>query len=177
MLKSMKILPALVLAAAGTAAWSDVGHDEEADIGQTGNISHIDQVISVDMGEMWFKPEEYDIVRGATVKFIVGNSGRMVHEFNIGTDAMQDAHEAEMKLMTREGMMTPRKLFHDKMRTAGMMHNDANSVLLEPGESSEIIWTFSGAAEDILIACNVPGHRRAGMEASINLIGDVGHDS
>lgn len=172
-----KILPALALAAAGTAAWADAGHDDDADIGQTGNIAHIDQVINVDMGEMWFKPGNYDIVRGATVKFNVTNTGKMVHEFNIGTDGMQDAHENEMKLMMREGMMSVKKLYHDKMRAAGMMHNDANAVLLEPGESAEIIWTFSGDADDILIACNVPGHRRAGMEAAINLVGDVGHDS
>ena len=64
-------------------------------------------------------------------------------------------------------MMTVRELRHDRMLEAGMMHVDANARLLEPGETSEIVWTFSGDQDELIIACNVPGHRQAGMEASV----------
>ncbi|WP_254696927.1 plastocyanin/azurin family copper-binding protein [Octadecabacter sp. SW4] len=153
-----------------TVSLADVGHDADANIGQSGDVSTIDRVIEVDMGEMYFTPGSYDIKQGETIKFVMVNTGRAVHEFNIGTDAMQDAHLREMTTMLRGGMMSTRELYHDKMLEAGMMHADANARLLAPGESAELVWTFSGDAEDILIACNVPGHREAGMEAAINMM-------
>ena len=164
---SMAGLGAIAL---GTVALADIGHDADVNIGQSGDISTIDRVIEVDMGEMFFNPKSLDIKQGETIKFVMNNSGRAVHEFNIGTDSMQDAHAREMTTMIRSGMMTTRELFHDKMLEAGMMHADANARLLAPGESAELVWTFSGDAEDILIACNVPGHRQAGMEAKINMM-------
>jgi uncharacterized cupredoxin-like copper-binding protein len=44
----------------------------------------------------------------------------------------------------------------------GMSHNDPNSLLLEPGKTGEIVWTF-GDATTIEYACNVPGHYDSGM--------------
>ena len=43
---------------------------------------------------------------------------------------------------------------------------DPNSVLLEPGKTGEVIWTFSEATE-VGFACNVPGHRNAGMVGKV----------
>jgi uncharacterized cupredoxin-like copper-binding protein len=43
-----------------------------------------------------------------------------------------------------------------------MMHNDPNSILLEPGKTGELIWKFSNPSK-IEFACNVPGHYEAGM--------------
>jgi hypothetical protein len=37
-----------------TAAMADPDHDELPGLGQVGDVSHIDQVIEVDMGEMYF---------------------------------------------------------------------------------------------------------------------------
>ncbi len=150
------------LAATTSIAHADAGHGNSAAIGQEGDVSNIDRVIAVSMDEMRFDPETIDVGKGETIRFVVSNDGRMIHEFNIGTDEMWRGHEAEMRKMMQNGMMTGRVLKHDKMREAGMMHDDANSVLLEPGETAEIVWTFSGSAE-IGFACNVPGHRQAGM--------------
>ena len=47
-----------------------------------------------------------------------------------------------------------------------MAHKHANSVLLEPNKTGEIIWKFSTSAK-LEIACNVPGHYEAGMIARI----------
>ena len=63
-------------------------------------------------------------------------------------------------------------LRHDRMLEAGRMHLDANSRLLEPRESTELVWTFSGEQDELIIACNVPGHRRAGMEALVTIGAD-----
>ena len=167
---SAVLVPLMML---GTSAvLADPNHEDFPDIGQVGNVSHIDRVIEVDMGEMYFDPGNYTFERGETVKFMLINSGRAVHEFAIGTENMQKAHEQEMKVMRREGMMTARVLRHDRMLDAGMMHVDANARLLEPDETSELIWTFSGVQDELIIACNVPGHRAAGMEAVVTIGGD-----
>ena len=47
-----------------------------------------------------------------------------------------------------------------------MAHKHANSVLLEPKQSGEIIWKFSTSVE-LEVACNIPGHYEAGMIAKI----------
>jgi len=120
------------------------------------------------MDEMRFVPSTIDVEKDETVRFVVSNDGQMIHEFNIGTDEMWRGHEAEMRKMMQRGMMTGRALNHDKMREAGKMHDDANSVLLEPGETAEIVWTFSGSA-DVGFACNVPGHRQAGMAGEFDI--------
>ena len=73
-----------------------------------------------------------------------------------------------MMTMMREGMMTARSINHDRMMEAGMMHDDANSALLEPDETADIIWTFPEGGE-IGFACNVPGHREAGMVGDFSI--------
>lgn len=150
------------LAVTTSIAYADAGHGNSADIGQEGDVTNIDRVINISMDEMRFDPATIDVEKGETIRFVISNDGRMVHEFNIGTDQMWSNHEAEMRKMMQRGMMTGRALNHDRMREAGTMHDDANSVLLEPGETAEMVWTFSGSAE-IGFACNVPGHRQAGM--------------
>ena len=45
-------------------------------------------------------------------------------------------------------------------------HKHANSILLEPNDTGEIIWKFSTSTK-LEIACNVPGHYEAGMIARI----------
>ena len=45
-------------------------------------------------------------------------------------------------------------------------HKHANSVMLEPNKTGEIIWKFS---KDISLemACNIPGHYESGMVGPI----------
>lgn len=163
------LIPLMMFGA--SAALADPEHSDLPEFGQAGDVSHIDQVIEVDMGEMYFTPDNYSFERGETVKFVLKNTGRAVHEFAIGTEETQKAHEQEMKAMRKAGMITTSVLRHDRMLEAGMMHVDANSRLLAPDEASELVWTFSGEQEELIIACNVPGHRAAGMEATVT-IGD-----
>ena len=47
-----------------------------------------------------------------------------------------------------------------------MKHDGPNSMLVEPGETKELIWKFSTAA-DLEFACTVPGHDQAGMVGDI----------
>lgn len=51
-----------------------------------------------------------------------------------------------------------------------MGHADGNAVLVKPGETKELIWTFSDA-QNLEFACNLPGHYQAGMKGEIKVTG------
>lgn len=51
---------------------------------------------------------------------------------------------------------------------ADMVHDDPNSVLLDPGAHGELIWTFSEPTE-LEFACNVPGHYQSGMVGKLTV--------
>ena len=63
--------------------------------------------------------------------------------------------------MMQSGMMSPTGMKHGS--GAAMGHDDPNSVLLNPGETKELVWRFSGRDQQLEFACNVPGHYQAGM--------------
>jgi len=48
-----------------------------------------------------------------------------------------------------------------------MKYDHGNSVLLEQGESDELIWKF-GDNTEVEVACNVPGHYEDGMVNKVN---------
>jgi len=170
MIKTLLTGAALAASLTTSIAVASPGHDSS--IGKPGDAAQVDRTITVEMDEMKYSPETIEVAPGETIRFEVKNVGRVVHEFNIGTRESWDGHSSEMMKMMQVGMMTARNLHHDRMMEAGMMHDDANSVLLEPGETGEVIWTFPEGAE-IGFACNGPGHRAAGM------VGDfrMGHGS
>ncbi len=50
----------------------------------------------------------------------------------------------------------------------GMKHYDPNSVLIEPGATEELVWTFTNAT-GLEFACNIPGHYQSGMVGKVNV--------
>jgi uncharacterized cupredoxin-like copper-binding protein len=103
---------------------------------------------------------------------VVENKGNLVHEFNIGTPEMHETHQKEMMMMVEHGVIQGGKLNHHMMdmdmgNGHSMKHDDPNSVLLEPGQSKEVVWKFSDKG-NIEFACNVPGHYQAGMYGDVN---------
>lgn len=161
----------IALLMATSAAYAGEGHDDGhghgAMMGQPGDPAKADRVVKVSMTEMAFDPSTIEVKEGETITFVVSNDGEVVHEFNLGTEKMWQSHFDEMMKMMDTGMMTVDKIHHDKMMEAGMMHDDANSVLLEPGQTGKITWTFGEKAE-LGFACNVPGHRESGMVGDIS---------
>ena len=164
--RSLLIGTAFVAALSAATVFADPVHDSA--IGQPGDAAKVDRTLKIDMDEMKFIPEAIKVEPGETIRFEVVNVGRFVHEFNIGTMETWKAHRDEMQMMMKTGMMTTRTLNHAKMMEAGMMHDDANSILLEPGESGEVIWTFPEGGE-IGFGCNVPGHLEAGMKGTFQM--------
>ena len=153
---------------ASIAAVSAVsGHSEDkhaAPIGQKGDPAKATTTIDVTMTDNRYEPAEITVGAGETVRFIIRNAGEHVHEFNIGTREQHLAHLEEMSMMIESGVLEADRINHDRMGhgAGGMKHDDPNAVLLEPGESGEIVWTFPEATV-LQFACNIPGHYEDGM--------------
>lgn len=161
------LLTATVATAAGSHSGTH-GHGNAPDIGQPGT-DHIDRTIKVEMGEMYFSPGQIEVRAGETVRFEIANTGNLVHEFSIGTTGMHMGHTEEMMAMMDQGLLDGDRINHHMMSTGEMQHDDPNSILLEPGETAELVWTFDGDAE-IEVSCNVPGHREGGMLGDIRFV-------
>ena len=141
-------------------------------IGEKGEANKVDRVIEVKMYDTFYEPNEFKIKKNETIKFIVHNYGELVHEFNIATKEMHLKHQPEMMKMVENEILLANKIDRKKMKEMAkedhsMSHSHANSVLLEPSMSGEIIWKFNTNA-DLEAACNVPGHYESGMIAKIN---------
>ena len=170
---------AAILALAGGLATTAVhargshqgGHVE---FGEPGKASQVSRTIEVVMRDHYFEPEQIKVKADETVRFVVRNRGEFVHEFNIGTPHMHAEHQKEMEMMVAHGVLEADRINHEMMkmdtgRSGSMEHDDPNSVLLEPGDEAEIIWTFAKPM-DLEFACNVPGHYESGMAGIIEFV-------
>ncbi|MCA8928316.1 MAG: cupredoxin domain-containing protein [Alphaproteobacteria bacterium] len=145
--------------------------------GQPGEAANVSRTVNVVMHDNSYEPGSISVKPGETVRFKIRNAGELVHEFNIGTAAMHADHQEEMMMMMQQGVLMPdhidRMAARHMQKTMGHgMHNDPNSVLLEPGQSGEVIWTFpKQAAAEIEFGCNVPGHYQSGMHGQFRMPG------
>ncbi|PVY78144.1 putative cupredoxin-like copper-binding protein [Tamilnaduibacter salinus] len=152
------------------AAGAHEGGHHGASIGKPGKERSVDRTVQIRMMDNYYEPKSLKIEQGETIRFKVRNAGSLVHEFNIGTPSMHKAHRGEMMSMVQNGIIEGGTLHRDRMGMEGhgMKHDDPNSVLLEPGQSREMIWHFSKDT-NLQFACNVPGHYQSGMHGSINV--------
>ncbi len=160
----------LLLPTTGVAGETGHGHSDNGDTGTPGGKPS--RTIEVTMLDNYYEPETISVEHGKTIRFVVRNTGEFVHEFNIGTAAMHANHQEEMMMMVDHGVLEVDKINREAMKMkmpdgSTMEHDDPNSLLLEPGKSGEVVWTFSGDA-DLEFACNVPGHYDSGMMGQIN---------
>ncbi|MGB1256110.1 MAG: cupredoxin domain-containing protein [Thiolinea sp.] len=121
------------------------GHGESA-VGKPAKgmaVTKTYQVSMLDSMKFVFN-QKPDLSPGDVVKFVVTNNGKISHEFSVGNAAEQAKHNAMMKQMP------------------DMEHEDGNTVSVKPGQSKELVWQFSGH-DEVVFACNVPGHYEAGM--------------
>tara|TARA_Y100001970_G_C14185113_1_gene832134 strand:- start:1213 stop:1716 length:504 start_codon:yes stop_codon:yes gene_type:complete len=140
-------------------------------IGEKGNPNNVDRVINIKMYDNYYEPNVLKVKEGETIKFIVQNLGKMVHEYNIATKEMHIKHQPEMQKLVEHGILKINKIDMVKMKEMSkkdhsLSHSHANSVIVEPNKTKEIIWKFSKNTV-LEIACNVPGHYQAGMVGKI----------
>jgi uncharacterized cupredoxin-like copper-binding protein len=96
------------------------------------------------------QPGDISVKRGETLRFVVRNHGKAMHEMVIGTlKELQDHAELMRKF-------------------PGMEHDEPYMAHVGPGKRGEIVWQFTKPGE-FYYACLVPGHMEAGMIAKITV--------
>ena len=166
------LLLASCLLALSVGAMADTAHTYA--FGQPASADKATRTVEVVMQDMSFSPKSLDVKAGETVHLVLVNKGQLLHEFNLGDAAMHAEHQKQMMQMQSGGMMNATgmgKMDHSAMghgEMGGMKHDDPNSVLVEPGKTAELTWTFSKAT-GLEFACNIPGHYQAGMVGKINV--------
>jgi uncharacterized cupredoxin-like copper-binding protein len=96
------------------------------------------------------EPGAMTVPVGVPVTFVVTNSGVIPHEFVVGDEATQDAHEATMQ------------------GTGTMTHDEPDAIGVAPGQTKELTMTFTESGLT-LAGCHIPGHYPAGMKAVITV--------
>lgn len=126
--------------------------DHASMVGEPAAADAASRIVHVDMLDtMRFAFDEpLELKRGEVVRFIVTNRGQVRHEFSIGSRDEQESHRAMMKKMPN------------------MVHDDPNTVTVDPGQTRELTWRFGGD-QPVVFACNIPGHAEAGMVATAML--------
>jgi len=102
------------------------------------------------LDSMHFGPDRIEIAEGETIRFVIRNRGRMLHEMVIGTPAELAEHAALMA------------------RFPNMEHDAPYMAHVDPGQSGEIVWTFNRAGE-FEYACLIAGHFEAGMRGTLTV--------
>ena len=139
----------LVAHAAGNHAGGH-GHDTSA-IGQAGRPADVSRTLQVEMRDtMRFNPSSFSVQQGETIRFVVSNTGKLKHEFVLGTAHDLREHNEVMK------------------KFPDMEHAEDNMLTLAPGKAGELIWKFTRAGT-VHVGCLSPGHYDAGMKATIRV--------
>lgn len=99
---------------------------------------------------MRFTPADVVVKRGETVKFLVHNDGKVLHEMVLGTAQELKAHAELMRKFPE------------------MEHSEPSMAHVKPGTDGEIVWQFTKVGE-FQFACLLPGHFEAGMVGSVTV--------
>jgi uncharacterized cupredoxin-like copper-binding protein len=124
---------------------------EQKDWGIAGDANQAKRSIDVGMSDtMRFTPDRIAIKLGETLRFVVRNNGKQMHEFVIGTQA-ENAKHAELML-----------------KFPNMEHDEPYMAHVPPGKTGQIVWTFNRAGQ-FEFACLIAGHYQAGMVGTITV--------
>lgn len=124
---------------------------EEFSFGLQGDPKKINRTIAVDMlDSMRFTPGDIKVTQDETIRFVIRNQGKLLHEMVIGTKAQLKSHQEMMR------------------QHPGMEHDEASMTHVDPGKKGEMLWQFTKSGE-FYYACLIPGHFEAGMVGKITV--------
>lgn len=124
--------------------------------GIAGRPDDVKRTLTIDMTDaMRFTPDTITVQEGESVRFVVRNRGRMLHEMVIGTPDELSRHAALMA------------------KYPDMAHDEPYMVHVDPGKTGEIVWTFNRVGQ-FEFACLVAGHYEAGMRGTLTVTPNQG---
>lgn len=120
--------------------------------GRTGDPKKVTRTIRIAGDDaMRFTPSLITVRQGETIRFVVQNKGKVMHEAVLGTLDELQKHAEAMR------------------RYPKMEHDEPFMVHVGPGESGEMIWHFTESGE-FHFGCLIPGHFEAGMRGVIKVV-------
>jgi len=124
---------------------------EQTAWGIAGTPAKASRTVKVVMSDsMRFEPSSMQFKEGETVKFVVKNEGKLMHEFVLGTKDKNLEHAGLMK------------------KFPGMAHDEPYMAHVAPGKTTEMVWTFNRSGE-FEFACLIAGHFDAGMRGPLRV--------
>jgi len=125
---------------------------EQKPWGIGGDARDVRRTIEVTMSDnMRFTPNRLEVREGETVRLVVKNAGKAMHELVIGTRQELDEHAALMQ------------------KFPNMAHDEPYMAHVSAGKTGQLVWRFNRAG-DFEFACLVAGHYQAGMVGTIRVI-------
>ena len=122
---------------------------EEKSFGRAGDPKKVSRTISVSMNDqMRYEPAEIRVRTGETVKLVVANKGKTLHEIVLGTMDELKQHADLMK------------------KNPGMEHDEPHMAHVKAGGKEDLVWQFTKPGE-FYYACLIPGHFEAGMVGKV----------
>lgn len=161
MKKLHPVLAALLLAGTTTLSFAH-GEDpkphrpaavtkEQKEWGIAGDARSVTRTVNLTMDDnMRFTPDKLSFKQGETVRFVVRNKGKLLHELVIGTKKELDEHAAMM------------------LKFPAMEHDEPYMAHVGAGKTGNLIWTFNRPGE-FDFACLIAGHYQAGMVGKISV--------
>lgn len=142
------------------------------------------RTIRVAMVDTAFEPTILTVLSGETIRFVFTNDGALEHEATFGDLAEQEGHAADMRAAegmpmddlgeTDNGGPTDHDDEPDDHDDEPDDHEDGpddhggGALLLQPGESGEVILTFDETGvSGTIVGCHVPGHWEDGMRLDV----------
>lgn len=146
----MKTLSTIVLLALSLPVSTAHAHGHgQQPFGVAGDPAKVSRTVLVTMSDaMRFQPAAIRVKRGETIKFVVRNDGKLVHEMVIGTLAGLKTHSEAMQ------------------KHPGMAHDEPYIAHVKSGKTQTFVWHFNRSGE-FNFACLIPGHFEAGMKGDI----------
>ena len=124
---------------------------EQKEWGIAGDAKAVKRTITLAMSDtMRFSPDVIEVKQGDTIKLVMKNTGKIMHELVIGTKKELDEHAALM------------------VKFPNMEHDEPYMAHVPAGQAGELVWRFNRAGR-FAFACLVPGHFEAGMRGSFTV--------
>lgn len=124
---------------------------EQKGWGIAGDAKAVNRTITLSMTDnMRFTPALIEVKQGETVKLIMKNEGKQMHELVLGTKKELEEHATLM------------------LKFPNMEHDEPYMAHVAAGKTGEIIWNFNKAGE-FDFACLIAGHYQAGMVGRIKV--------
>lgn len=125
---------------------------EQKPWGIAGDARAVRRTVTVRMGDdMRFRPDRISVREGETVRLVMHNEGKLMHEFVIGTPPDLAEHAALM------------------VKFPDMEHDEPYMAHVPPGKSGTIVWHFNRPG-DFQFACLIAGHFQSGMVGALRVV-------